>query len=59
MSPDGRTTASYLVRVVEGSAGGDPRITVQNLRTGEMRTFEAWSAFVAFAEGAPKPGALK
>jgi hypothetical protein len=59
MSSGGRTTASYVVRVVESGDDGGSRITVQNLRTGEMRTFEAWSAFVAFAEGAPKPGALK
>jgi hypothetical protein len=59
MSAHGRTTGSYLVRVVEDAGGGHPRITVQNLKTGEMRTFEAWSAFVAFVEGAPRPGALK
>lgn len=59
MSTPERPSASYLVRVIEPLADGKPTITVQNLRTGEMRSFREWSAFVAFAERAPKPGSLK
>jgi hypothetical protein len=45
--------------VVEPAKGGGPKITVQNLKSGEMRSFDSWSAFVAFAEREPRAGSLK
>lgn len=59
MTADERAPLSYLVRVVAPATGGDPRITIQNLRSGEMRSFDSWRAFVEFAEREPRAGSLK
>jgi hypothetical protein len=59
MTAEERASVSYLVRVVEPAKGGSPKITVQNLKSGEMHSFDSWSAFVSFAEREPRAGSLK
>ncbi len=47
--------SSFLVRVVEGGA----QIKVQNLKTGEMRSFKGWGAFLDYVRTQPRFGTLK
>ena len=51
MPPSG-LARSLLIRI---GTGEQPRITVQDLGTGERTTFASWEAFLSYAEGRDPP----